>query len=200
MNISEIKNKLKIKEYSEFEKTLDKFITKSKLTIPLFFILLFIVFEMTFTVWNFFANVIDLFWNYILNLSWIENKFFIAAFWWIMGILIYIPNVFILYFFLYLLQDSWLLPRISFVFDKYLKKIGLSWEWFLSMFLGFGCTVPAILSTKTIKNKSERILTIMILPFISCSAKLPVFVLLISAFIPAYLQWLSLMMYLLMLQ
>jgi ferrous iron transport protein B len=56
------------------------------------------------------------------------------------------------------------------------------------MFLGFGCTVPAILSTKSIKNKSERILTIMMLPFISCSAKLPVFVLLISAFIPAYLQ------------
>jgi len=192
--INKIKNKLKIKEYSEFEKTLDKFITKSKLTIPLFFILLFIVFEMTFTVWNFFANVIDLFWNYILNLSWIENKFFIAAFWWIMGILIYIPNVFILYFFLYLLQDSWLLPRISFVFDKYLKKIWLSWEWFLSMFLGFGCTVPAILSTKTIKNKSERILTIMMLPFISCSAKLPVFVLLISAFIPAYFQGLSLIL------
>jgi len=192
--INKLKNKLKIKEYSEFEKTLDKFITKSKLTIPLFFILLFIVFEMTFTVWNFFANVIDLFWNYILNLSWIENKFFIAAFWWIMGILIYIPNVFILYFFLYLLQDSWLLPRISFVFDKYLKKIWLSWEWFLSMFLGFGCTVPAILSTKTIKNKSERILTIMMLPFISCSAKLPVFVLLISAFIPAYFQGLSLIL------
>ena len=192
MNINELKNKFKIKEYSEFEKTLDKFITKSKLTIPLFFVLLFVVFQMTFTVGNFFANIIDLFWNYLLNLSGIEDKFFVATFGGIMGILIYIPNVFILYFFLYLLQDSGLLPRISFVFDKYLKKIWLSGEWFLSIFLGFWCTVPAILSTKTIENKSERILTIMMLPFISCSAKLPVFVLLISAFIPAYMQGFSL--------
>ncbi len=189
-----LKGKLKIEAYSMFEKKLDMFITRSKLTIPIFFVMLFIVFEMTFTMGNFFANLIDLFWNYLFNLTWVENKFVVATFGWIMGILIYIPNVFILYFFLYLLQDSGLLPRISFVFDKFLKKIWLSWEWFLSMFLWFWCTVPAILSTKTIKNKSERILTIMMLPFISCSAKLPVFVLLISAFIPAYLQAFSLIM------
>ncbi len=192
--INNLKNKLKCDSYTIFEKRLDKFITKSKLTIPIFFILLFFVFEMTFTVWNFFANLIDLFWNYLLNLSGVQNKFFIATFGWIMWILIYIPNVFILYFFLYLLQDSGLLPRISFVFDKYLKKIWLSGEWFLSIFLWFGCTVPAILSTKHIHNRSERILTIMMLPFISCSAKLPVFVLLISAFIPSYLQAFSLIL------
>ncbi len=192
--INNLKNKLKCDSYTIFEKRLDNFITKSKLTIPIFFILLFFVFEMTFTVWNFFANLIDLFWNYLLNLSGVQNKFFIATFGWIMWILIYIPNVFILYFFLYLLQDSGLLPRISFVFDKYLKKIWLSGEWFLSIFLWFGCTVPAILSTKHIHNRSERILTIMMLPFISCSAKLPVFVLLISAFIPSYLQAFSLIL------
>ena len=185
--INKIKEKLTC-DYSSFEKTLDKFITKSKLTIPLFFVLLFIVFEITFTFWNFIANFLDIFFNYLFSLTWIENTFVNAIYWWIIGVFIYIPNVFILYFFLYLFEDSGLLPRISYVFDKFLRKIGLSWTWFLSMFMGFGCTVPAIMSTKAIKNKKEKILTIMMLPFISCSAKLPVFVLIISAFIPAYLQ------------
>jgi len=192
--IDKLKNKLKIIEYSKFEKILDKFITKSKLTIPIFFVLLFVIFEITFSLWNFFANIIDLFANYLFIQTWIENKFIVAVFGWILGILVYIPNVFILYFFLYLLQDSGLLPRVSYVFDKFLKKIWLSWEWFLAMFLGFGCTVPAILATKNVQDKKERILTIMMLPFISCSAKLPVFVLLISAFIPAYLQSISLIL------
>ena len=186
--INKIKEKLKLSEYSEFEKILDKFITKSKLTIPLFFVLLFIVFEITFTFWNFIANFLDIFFSYIFNLTWIQNTFVNAIYWWIVGVFIYIPNVFILYFFLYLFEDSGLLPRISYVFDKSLRKIWLSWTWFLSMFMWFWCTVPAIMSTKSIKNKKEKILTIMMLPFISCSAKLPVFVLIISAFIPSYLQ------------
>ncbi len=192
--IKKIQNKLKCDNYIIFEKRLDKFITKSKLTIPLFFILLFIIFEITFSLWNFFSNLIDLWANYIFDKSGVENKFIVAIFWWILGILVYIPNVFILYFFLYLLQDSGLLPRVSYVFDKYLKKLWLSGEGFLAMFLGFWCTVPAILATKAVQDKKERILTIMMLPFISCSAKLPVFVLLISAFIPAYLQSISLIL------
>jgi len=194
MNINHLKNKLKCDNYTLFERRLDKFITRSKLTIPLFFVLLFIIFEITFSVWNFFASIIDVFANYLYSQTWIENKFVNAVFWWIVGILVYIPNVFILYFFLYLLQDSGLLPRVSYVFDKYLKKIWLSGEWFLSMFLWFGCTVPAILATRAVHDKKERILTVMMLPFISCSAKLPVFVLLISAFIPAYLQSISLIL------
>jgi len=186
--INKLKEKLKIWEYSQFEKTLDRFITKSKLTIPLFFILLFIVFEITFTFWNFVANFLDIFFNYLYNLTWIKNTFISAIYWWIIGVFIYLPNVFILYFFLYLFEDSWVLSRISFVFDKFLRKIWLSWNWFLSMFMWFGCTVPAIMSTRSIMNQKEKILTIMMLPFISCSAKLPVFVLIISAFIPWYLQ------------
>ena len=180
------------KKYSQFEKKLDSFIVKSKFTIPLFFVLLLIIFELTFSVGNFFANLVDTWGSFLFHLTGIENRFINAVFWGIMGVLIYIPNVFILYFFLYLLQDSGILPRISFVFDKILKKLGLSWDGFLSMFLGFWCTIPAILSTKTVEDRKERVLTIMMLPFISCSAKLPVFVLLISAFIPAYLQSLSL--------
>ncbi len=186
--INKIKDRLKCDSYTIFEKKLDKFITKSKLTILLFFVLLFIIFEITFSFGNFIANFLDIFFNWLYELTWIQNDFVNAIYWWIIWVLIYIPNVFILYFFLYLFEDSGLLPRISYVFDKFLRKIGLSGTWFLSMFMWFGCTVPAIMSTKAIKNKKEKILTIMMLPFISCSAKLPVFVLLISAFVPAYMQ------------
>jgi ferrous iron transport protein B len=186
--INKLKEKLNCNSYTIFEKRLDKFITKSKLTIPIFFVLLFIVFEITFTFGNFIANFLDIFFNWLYELSWIDNNFVNAIYWWIVWVLIYIPNVFILYFFLYLFEDSGILPRISYVFDKILRKIGLSGTWFLSMFMGFWCTVPAIMSTKAIKNKKEKILTVMMLPFISCSAKLPVFVLIISAFVPWYLQ------------
>ncbi len=184
-------NILKWLSSHSFEKELDRFITKSKWSIPVFFVVLFIIFQLTFTFWNLIANIIDISLNFLYNLLWIKNIFVHSIFWWIVWVLIFIPNVVILYFFLFLLQDSWLLPRISYVFDKYLKNLWLSWRWFLSLFLGFGCTIPAILSTNIIKDKKERILTIMMLPFISCSAKIPVFVLLISAFIPPYLQSIS---------
>jgi len=77
------------------------------------------------------------------------------------------------------------LSRVSYGFDRGLKKIGLTGNSFLSLFLGFGCTIPAVLATKTVEHKSERILAIMMLPFVTCSAKLPVLVLFISIFIPA---------------
>ena len=186
--IKKIKKTIKNFKHNEIEKILDNFIINSKLTIPLFFILLFIIFELTFNLWDFISNFLDIFFNYCFNLTWINNTFVKAVYWWIIWVFIYIPNVFILYFFLYLLKDSGLLPRISYVFDKLLRKIWLSWNWFLPMFMGFGCTVPAIMAAKNIKNIKEKILTIMMLPFISCSAKLPIFVLIISAFIPAYLQ------------
>ena len=178
---------MKTQKYNNITKKLDKFITKSKLAIPLFLVLLFLVFEITFSFWNFIAWYLDQFFNYLYSLIWIKNTFSDAVFGGFLGLAIYFPNIVILYFFLFLLKDSWVLPRISFVFDKMLKKVWLSWNWFLSMFMWFGCTVPAILSTSEIENKKEKILTIMMLPFISCSAKLPVFVLFIWIFIaPKY--------------
>ena len=181
------------KEYTELTKKIDKFITKSKFVMPLFFLLLFLIFETTFSLGNLIADYLDLLFNYLYWLTGINNIFINAIFWGFLGLVVYFPNIIILYFFLFLLKDSDLLPRISYVFDKSLKKIWLSWNWFLSLFMWFGCTVPAILATNTIKSKKERILTIMMLPFISCSAKLPVFVLFISVFVPYNLQSYALM-------
>ena len=183
---------IKFPEYNKATKIVDKFITRSKYILPLFILLIFLIFEVTFTFWNFIAFYLDLFLNYIYSLTWIENKLADAIFWWVAWIFVYIPNIIILYFFLFLLNDSWLLPRIAYVFDRYLRKIWLTWSSFLPLFLGFGCTIPAILSTKNIESKKERILAIMMLPFVSCSAKIPVFVLFTAIFIPANLQSITL--------
>lgn len=182
----------KILNNNKIFKYIDHFISKSIFALPAFFILLFLIFELTFTIWWIVSDYIDSFSEYLLNMTWIENIIFVAIWWGVFGLLVYIPNVVILYFFLYFLNDSGILQAFSKRFDKYLQKIWISWKWFLSMFLWFGCTVPAILSTKLIENKKEQIIVVMALPFIPCSAKLPIFVLLISAFIPHKFQSLTL--------
>ena len=183
---------IKLPKYNDATKIIDRFITKSKFILPIFLILIFLIFEVTFTFWNFIAFYLDIFLNYLYSLAWVESKLMDAIFGWVAWIFVYIPNIIILYFFLFLLNDSWLLPRISYVFDKYLRKIWLTWASFLPLFMGFGCTIPAILSTKNIESNKERILAIMMLPFVSCSAKIPVFVLFTSIFVPAKLQSITL--------
>jgi len=183
---------IKFPEYTQTTKIVDKFITTSKFILPLFILLIFLIFEVTFTFWNFIAFYLDILLNYLYSLTWIENTLVNAFFWWVAWIFVYIPNIIILYFFLFLLNDSGLLPRIAYVFDRYLRKIWLTWASFLPLFLGFGCTIPAILSTKNIESKKERILAVMMLPFVSCSAKIPVFVLFTAIFVPANLQSITL--------
>lgn len=170
------------------QRTIDLFIYNSKFILPIFLLLIFIIFEVTFSLWNFIAEYLDIFLNYLYWFAWVQNTLINAIFWWITWILVYIPNIIILYFFLFLLKDSWVLSRISYVFDRYLNKIWLTWNSFMSLFMWFWCTIPAILSTKNLTDRKEKILAVMMLPFISCSAKIPVFVLFVSIFIPAKLQ------------
>jgi len=172
-------------------KKIDLFITKPLFSIPLFFVILFLIFQTTFTIWWYISDFLDIYLNKFYNLFDIKNTLINSVFWWILGVIIFVPNIFILYIFLFLLNDSWILPRISFVFDKLLKKLWLSSKSLLSISLWFWCTVGAILSTKNITNIREKIITIFILPFISCSAKIPVFTLFISMFIPKELQSLT---------
>ncbi len=183
---------IKIPKYCDTSKVIDKFITKSKFVLPAFLLLIFFIFEVTFTFWNFIAFYLDIFLNYLFSLTWIENILINAIFWWIAWVIIFLPNIIILYFFLFWLKESWILPRIAYVFDRYLKKIGLSWNSFMSLFMWFGCTIPATLSARNIENKKERILAVMMLPFISCSAKIPIFVLFTSIFIASNLQSITL--------
>jgi ferrous iron transport protein B len=100
------------------------------------------------------------------------------------GVIIFLPNILILFFFISLMEDSGYMARASFIMDKLMHKIGLHGKSFIPLIMGFGCNVPAIMATRTLENKKDRILTMIITPFMSCSARLPVYVLIISAVFP----------------
>ncbi len=98
------------------------------------------------------------------------------------GVIIFLPNILILFFFISLMEDTGYMARAAFIMDRIMHKIGLHGRSFIPLIMGFGCNVPAIMATRTIENRQNRILTMLINPFMSCSARLPVYVLIISAF------------------
>ncbi len=100
------------------------------------------------------------------------------------GVIVFLPNILILFFFISLMEDTGYMARASFIMDKLMHKIGLHGKSFIPLVMGFGCNVPAIMATRTLDNRKDRILTMIITPFMSCSARLPVYVLLISAIFP----------------
>ncbi|MBN1462974.1 MAG: ferrous iron transport protein B [Paludibacteraceae bacterium] len=102
------------------------------------------------------------------------------------GVIVFLPNILILFFFISLMEDSGYMARAAFIMDKLMHKMGLHGKSFIPLIMGFGCNVPAIMATRTLENRSDRILTMIISPLMSCSARLPVYVLLISAFFPSY--------------
>jgi ferrous iron transport protein B len=102
------------------------------------------------------------------------------------GVLVFLPNILLLFFFISLMEDSGYMARAAFIMDKIMHKIGLHGKSFIPLIMGFGCNVPAIMATRTIENRTSRVVTMLINPLFSCSARLPVYVLIISAMAPRY--------------
>ena len=100
------------------------------------------------------------------------------------GVIVFLPNILILFFFISLMEDTGYMARAVFIMDKVMHKIGLHGKSFIPLIMGFGCNVPAIMATRTLENRNDRMITMLINPFISCSARLPVYLLLIGAFFP----------------
>ncbi len=98
------------------------------------------------------------------------------------GVIVFLPNILILFFFLTLMEATGYMARVAFIVDKLMHKVGLHGKSFIPMLMGFGCNVPAIMATRTIENKNDRLVTMLIIPFMSCSARYPVYILLINAF------------------
>ena len=100
------------------------------------------------------------------------------------GVIVFLPNILILFFFISLMEDTGYMARAVFIMDKLMHKIGLHGKSFIPLVMGFGCNVPAIMATRTLGNPDDRLLTMLINPFMSCSARLPVYILVIGAFFP----------------
>lgn len=105
------------------------------------------------------------------------------------GVIVFLPNILILYAFISFMEDSGYMARVAFIMDKLMHRMGLHGKSFIPLVMGFGCNVPAIMSTRIIESKSSRLITILINPFISCSARIPIYVLLVGAFFPNYGAW-----------
>ena len=113
------------------------------------------------------------------------------------SVLSFLPIIVVLFFFLSMLEDSGYMARVAFVMDKLLRKIGLSGRSFVPMLIGFGCSVPAIMATRTLASERDRKMTIMLTPFMSCSAKLPIYAVFTAAFFPEHAALVMIALYVL---
>lgn len=172
---------------------IDRWLTGKKLGFPIFLVFLLIMFESTFIVGSYPMNWIE---NGVSLLSgFLSDNFPDGSFKNLLidgviggvgGVIVFLPNILILFFFISLMEDSGYMARAAFIMDKLMHKIGLHGKSFIPLIMGFGCNVPAIMATRTIENRKSRLITMLITPLMSCSARLPVYVLLISAFFPIY--------------
>ena len=112
------------------------------------------------------------------------------------AVIVFLPQILILYFFISLMEDSGYMARAAFIMDKLMHKMGLHGKSFIPLVMGFGCNVPAVMATRTIESRRSRIITMLILPFMSCSARLPIYIMIAGAFFPLhYRSWVLISLY-----
>jgi ferrous iron transport protein B len=174
------------------KRELDDLLTNRYLGFPIFLFFMWLMFQATFTLGSYPMNWITT--GVGLLSEWVHTTMADGALRDLVvdgiiggvgGVIVFLPNILILFFFISLMEDTGYMARASFIMDKLMHKIGLHGKSFIPLVMGFGCNVPAIMATRTLDNKKDRILTMIITPFMSCSARLPVYVLLISAIFPA---------------
>ena len=179
------------KDRYKIKRELDDVLTHRFWGFPIFLFLMWLMFQATFTLGSYPMNWINA--GVGVLREWIQNTMPMGALRDLVvdgiiggvgGVIIFLPNIMILFFFISLMEDTGYMARASFIMDKLMHKIGLHGKSFIPLVMGFGCNVPAIMATRTLDNKKDRILTMIITPFMSCSARLPVYVLLISAIFP----------------
>ena len=187
----------------------DQFLTVMFTAIPLFILIMGAVFLLTFNVIGaWLQNVLDICVQWLtagmdsfltsagVNDA-VHSLIVDAIFQGVGSVISFVPVIVVLFFFLSLLEDSGYMARIAFVMDKPLRRIGLSGRSIVPMLVGFGCTVPAIMSTRTLPSERDRKMTIMLTPFMSCSAKVPVYGFLTAAFFPGRGGVIMILLYLL---
>src|SRR6056297_83768 len=180
-------------QYRTTTDRIDRYLTHKYLGFPIFLFFMWIMFQATFKLGSYPMEWIDTFVGYAgdqINILMapgpLKDLIINGVIDGVGGVIIFLPNILILFFFISFMEDTGYMARAAFIMDKIMHKVGLNGQSFIPLLMGFGCNVPAIMATRTIKNKNNRLLTILINPFMSCSARLPVYVLIISAFFPEH--------------
>lgn len=185
-------------------KIIDAFVTNKLFGFPIFLLIMWLMFWATFKIGSYPMEWIESLISWISNIlgqNMANGPFKDLLLDGIIGgvgsVIVFLPNILILYTFISFMEDSGYMARVAFIMDKLMHKMGLHGKSFIPMVMGFGCNVPAIMSTRIIESHSSRLITILINPFISCSARIPIYVLLAGAFFPNYGAWIFVGLYLL---
>jgi ferrous iron transport protein B len=185
-------------KYDERTAKLDRFLMNEAIGLPIFFLIMAFIFYMTFSVGGIFLDVIDQFFANTLTPAVVTLLASIGVHEWLIrligdgiiggvgGVLTFVPNIAILFLFISFLEDTGYMARVAYIMDRWMTHFGLNGKTFVPMILGFGCNVPAIMATRTIENEKDRLLSILINPFVSCGARFPVYVLFASVFFKGY--------------
>jgi ferrous iron transport protein B len=172
---------------------IDNFLTHKLLGFPIFLLFLWLMFQSTFVIGEYPKHWID------LIVGWIGSKVSLlmpvgpfkdllvdGIINGVGSVIVFLPNILILFLFISLMEDTGYMARAAFIMDKLMHKIGLHGKSFIPLIMGFGCNVPAIMVTRTLKDRNDRLLTMLINPFMSCSARLPVYILIAGAIFPKF--------------
>lgn len=176
---------------SDITSAIDALITNKYLGFPIFFLFMWIMFECTFRLGAYPMEWIEsaVGWlgdslRSIMPEGMLKDLLIDGIIGGVGGVIVFLPNIVILYAFISFMEDSGYMARAAFIMDKVMHKMGLHGKSFIPLVMGFGCNVPAILSTRTIESRNSRMITMLINPFMSCSARLPVYLLFIGVFFP----------------
>ncbi len=168
---------------------IDGILTNRYLGLPIFFIFMWVMFQTTFSLGQYPADWIGMgvgalssWLGGLISDPMLRDLIVGGIINGMGGVLVFLPNILILFFFISIMEDSGYMARTAFIMDRAMHKIGLHGKSFIPLLMGFGCNVPAIMATRTLQSRKDRVLTMLIIPFMSCSARLPVFILLISTF------------------
>ncbi len=181
------------KDIRILSKAVDRIFTNKFLSYPIFILIMWLMFQATFSLGEYPKILIEKFVSWFGSMMYniipdgiIRDMFVDGIVNGVGGVIVFLPNILILFLFISIMEDTGYMARVAFIVDKLMHKIGLHGQSFIPMLMGFGCNVPAIMATRTIGNKNDRLVTMLINPFMSCSARLPVYVLIIGAIFPEY--------------
>ena len=170
---------------------------------PIFFLMLFVMFETTFTVGQYPMDWIETLVEWIGDFTSrtmpdgpLKAMLVDGVIGGVGSVIVFLPQILILYFFISLMEDSGYMARAAFIMDRLMHQMGLHGKSFIPLIMGFGCNVPAVMATRMIESRRSRLITMMVLPFMSCSARLPIYIMIVGMFFPTHWRsWVLLSLY-----
>ncbi|RHI87033.1 MULTISPECIES: ferrous iron transport protein B [Phocaeicola] len=189
-------------EKEQTTRVIDSIVTHRIWGYPIFFLFLYIMFEGTFVLGDYPMQGIEWLVDQLGNLirnnmaeGPLKDLLIDGIIGGVGGVIVFLPNILILYFFISILEDSGYMARAAFIMDKIMHRMGLHGKSFIPLIMGFGCNVPAIMATRTIEDRKSRLITMLVNPLMSCSARLPIYLVMIGAFFPDCASFMLLCIY-----